>query len=177
LMSPCLHVFTSPCFHVSMSSCLHVSTSPCFHVSMSSCLHLNSNFQLFAANGKQKRQTSFCLPKTEVYFPWLANNKQYDGCCCSKCAIHVYIYAAVSNRKRNSRRFSFIRLPFAHHYIGIYFETAAYIYIYPGNGRKTTTSVCLLQAENGNVKFPFLFGANGNGKRKFVFSWSANNTR
>jgi hypothetical protein len=33
---------------------------------------------------------------------------------------------------------------------------------------KTTTSLCLVQMENGNSKLPF-FPANGNGKRKSVF--------
>ncbi len=41
---------------------------------------------------------------------------------------------------------------------------------------KTTTSVCLLQTDNGNGKHPFAFAANGNGKRKSVFpGWQTRN--
>jgi hypothetical protein len=40
----------------------------------------NGNFCLFAANGKWKQQTSVCLlqteRKTEVCFPWSANEKR-----------------------------------------------------------------------------------------------------
>jgi hypothetical protein len=39
----------------------------------------NGNIRLSAANGKRERQTSLCLLqrkwKTEVCFPWLANDK------------------------------------------------------------------------------------------------------
>ncbi len=38
------------------------------------------DFRLFAADGKRKRQTSVCLMqmkrKTEVCFPWSANDKR-----------------------------------------------------------------------------------------------------
>ncbi len=69
-MSPCLHASMSPFLHISMSH-VYVSMFPCFnlHAFMSPypcpCLQVsgipqmeNGNFCLFAANIKQKRQTS-----------------------------------------------------------------------------------------------------------------------
>ncbi len=95
-MSPCLHFSMFPCLHVSMSPFFHVSMFPCLHLvgSMSTSLHFWNSVkciteltdrQLSFVFCKRKTETEnfrlFCCKrkrKTDVCFPWSANNKVID---------------------------------------------------------------------------------------------------